>query len=155
MKLVVIADYPPKPRSYFYDPSGHVTEPLFAAMMKVLCYKPATKDDGLREFQQRGWLFVNATYRLSHDLKSLEHREAILQSYPTLLAELTKMVPDKSTPILLIRAVLRRLLESRLTDDGFTVLNFGSEICSPLTDAEKFREDFAALCERVGLSIGL
>ena len=65
------------------------------------------------------------------------------------------MMTDKSTPILLIESVLRRLLESRLTDDGFAVLNFGTEICSPFTDAEKFRENFAALCERADLSIGL
>ena len=74
VKLVVIADCPPKPRLYFYDPSGDVAEPLFATMMNVLSYKPATKEEGLREFQQRGWLLLNATYRPSHDLKNLEHR---------------------------------------------------------------------------------
>jgi hypothetical protein len=43
-------------------------------MTNVLSYKPATKEEGLREFQQRGWLLLNATYRPSHDLKNLEHR---------------------------------------------------------------------------------
>ena len=31
VKLVVVVESPPKSGSYFYDPSGRITEPLFAA----------------------------------------------------------------------------------------------------------------------------
>jgi hypothetical protein len=122
VKLVVVAAYPPKPRLYFYDPSGPVKEPLFKAMMKAINFKPTTKEDGLREFQRRGWLLVDATYRPLDGLSEEAREKVILQSYPALLAELAKVLPDKSTPIL-VKANVRRVLGPRLTKAGFTVLN--------------------------------
>jgi len=145
VKLVVIADSPPKPRLYFYDPLGRVTEPLFAAMMNALCYKPTTKEDGLHEFRRRGGLLVNATYRPLDGLTHAAYVEAIQQSYPALLDELLKMVPEKLAPILLIKARLCRLLEPKLKADGFTMPYKGIRITSLLKTAGKFREQFAAL----------
>jgi len=145
VKLVVIVDSPPKPRLYFYDPLGHVTEPLFAAMMNALCYKPISKEDGLHEFRRRGWLLVNATYRPLDGLTHAAYVEAVQQSYSALLDELLKMVPEKLAPILLVKARLRRLLEHKLKADGFAVLDSGIGITSLLADAGKFREQFAAL----------
>jgi hypothetical protein len=55
VKLVIVAESPPTSGLYFYNPDGKVTEPLFAAMMGQLGCEPKTKDEGLREFQQRGW----------------------------------------------------------------------------------------------------
>jgi hypothetical protein len=46
------------------------------------------------------------------------HEKVILQSYSALVAELTKMLPDKSTPMPRVRQVLER----RLRNDGFTLL---------------------------------
>jgi hypothetical protein len=122
VKLVVVAGYSPKPRLYFYDPSGPVTEPLFKAMMKAISYKPTTKEDGLREFQRRGWLLVDATYRPLDGLSEKARERVILQSYPALLAELAKVLPDKSTPIL-VKANIRRVLAGRLRNAGFAVLD--------------------------------
>jgi hypothetical protein len=52
------------------------------------------------------------------------HDELILQSYSALVAELTKILPDKSTPILLslVRPRVRQVLVRRLRNDGFTLL---------------------------------
>jgi hypothetical protein len=52
VKLVIIAESPPANGTYFYNPTGKVTEWLFAALMKQLGSKPTTKEDGLREFQK-------------------------------------------------------------------------------------------------------
>ena len=60
--LAIVAESPPVGGKYFYDPAGKVSEPLFNALMKQLGVKPKTKIDGLREFQSRGWVLVDATY---------------------------------------------------------------------------------------------
>ena len=123
VKLVVLTAWPPKPRLYFYDPLGPVTEPLFDAMMKALSYSPASKEDGLREFQRRGCLLVEATYRPMDGLSEQMREKEILKSYPALLVELSKVLPDKLTPITVVKAnKSRKALERMLRDDGFTVL---------------------------------
>lgn len=45
LKLVFILESPPVSGKYFYDPTGKTTEPLFAAMMKVIRENPAILDD--------------------------------------------------------------------------------------------------------------
>ena len=62
VKLGVIAESPPASGLYFYDPTGALSEPLFAALMKQLRLSPTTKEEGLREFQRSGWVLVDATY---------------------------------------------------------------------------------------------
>src|SRR5688572_20135704 len=62
LSLVIVAESPPQSGKYFYNPDGAVTEPLFAALMKALGISPNTKASGLRTFQQRGWILVDATY---------------------------------------------------------------------------------------------
>jgi len=62
VKLVLVAESPPASGRYFYNPSGAVTEPLFVALMRQLGISPVSKQDGLQEFQQRGWVLVDATY---------------------------------------------------------------------------------------------
>src|SRR5262245_3929421 len=61
-KLVIVAESPPASGKYFYDPTGATSEPLFAALMKQLRFSASRKEDGLREFQRRGWVLVDATY---------------------------------------------------------------------------------------------
>jgi len=123
VKFVVIAVWPPKPRLYFYDPTGSIEERLFKTVMKVLSYKPATKEDGLREFQRCGCLLVDATYRPLDGLSEELREKEILKSYPALLAELSKVLPNKSGPItMMMRARVRNTLERMLRNDGFTVL---------------------------------
>jgi len=122
VKFVVIAAWPPNPRLYFYDPTGSIEERLFKTVMKVLSYKPATKEDGLREFQRRGCLVMVASYRPLDGLIEEMREKEILKSYPALLVELSRMLPDKSAPITVMRARVRKTLELMLRNDGFTVL---------------------------------
>lgn len=61
--LLIVAESPPASGKYFYDPTGSTKEPLFSAIMKHLGLSPATKEVGLREFQLRGWVLVDATYQ--------------------------------------------------------------------------------------------
>lgn len=132
VKFVVIAAWPPKPRLYFYDPTGSIEERLFKTVMKVLGCNPATKEDGLREFQRRGCLLVDATYRPLHGLSEEMREKETLKSYPALLVELSKVLPSKFTPVTMVMARCKPL-KHMLRDDGFTVLN---------------NSEFAARCRR-------
>jgi hypothetical protein len=61
VRLIIVDESPPASGKYFYNPMGALSEPLFAALMRPLGLSPSTKEKGLREFQRRGWLFVDAT----------------------------------------------------------------------------------------------
>jgi hypothetical protein len=137
VKLVIVAESPPKTGKYFYDPAGRTTEPLFAALMQQLKHAPATKEDGLREFQLRGWLLVDATY------------EPV--DYDLLRYDLDRMLSDKSTPVVLIKANVCRLLESRMKEDGFNVLNGGRAVYFPSNGRQPdFRRQFDAVLKSTG-----
>src|SRR5215472_91341 len=114
VKFVVIAAWPPKPRLYFYDPTGSIEERLFKTVMKVLGCNPATKEGGLREFQRCGCLLVDATYRPLDGLSEEMCEKEILKSYPALQVELSKVLIDKSTPVTVVKARVRRALERML-----------------------------------------
>ena len=75
--LVIVAKSPPTSGKYFYDPDGKVSEPLFNALMKQLGIQPKTKFEGLREFQKRGWVLVDATYEPvnAHDKRDRGSRD--------------------------------------------------------------------------------
>ena len=51
--------------------------------------------------------------------------------YPLLRDDLTAMLSGNSTPIVLIKANVCRLLEPWLNEDGFNVLNRGSPVYFP------------------------
>jgi hypothetical protein len=54
VKLVIVAESPPATGKYFYNPTGAVSEHLFAALMLQLGFAPTSKESGLREFQKGG-----------------------------------------------------------------------------------------------------
>ena len=141
IKLVIVAKSPPYSGLYFYKLDGKVTEPLFAAMMKQINCNPTTKEEGLREFQHRGWVLVDTTYEPVNDpgRKKKDRDAVILRDYPLLLADLEKMLPDKSMPIILMKKNVCRLLERKLTDDGFNVLNKGRAVSFP---SHSWQSDF-------------
>jgi hypothetical protein len=62
IKLVIIAESPPISGKYFYNPAGSVGEPLYAALMRHIPFTSTTKQGGLLEFQEKGWMLVDATY---------------------------------------------------------------------------------------------
>lgn len=142
--IIFVLESPPKSGKYFYKPDGLVSEPLFSAMMKdVLEMKPSTKDEGLREFSARGYLLLDATYSpVNHPhLSPRERDRLILDDFPILVEELRKYA-TADTKVVLVKANICKLLDSRLTARGFTVLNQGRTIPFPSTGQQnKFRED--------------
>lgn len=150
-KLVIVAESPPVSGLYFYNPDGKVTEPLFAALMRQLIYSPRTKEDGLREFQGRGWLLVDATYEPVNGLGEKARDAVIVRDYPLLRSDLETLLPNKAVPIALVKANVCRLLEPWRNEDGFKVLNRGSPVYFPSNGRQaEFHKQFAALLRSLG-----
>ncbi len=148
IRLVIVAESPPASGKYFYDPTGSTKEPLFAAIMLQLGISPAAKEIGLNELKRRGWILVDATYhqvdKLAKDA-SRNRDEVIMDDYPLLLDDLASLSPDRSIPIVLIKANVCRILEPLLSKDGFNVLNRGRSIYFPSHGQQtNFKNQFAA-----------
>jgi hypothetical protein len=106
VRLAIVAESPPASGKYFYDPAGRRTEALFSALMTRLGISPGTKEEGLREFQRRGWVLVDATYEPVN--KSKRRDETILRDYPHLRDDLSRLLPDRSKrPVIVIRDRMR------------------------------------------------
>lgn len=131
IRLVIIAESPPTSGRYFYDREGVPSEQLFAALMRHLRLDPIVKEAGLEAFQKRGWLLVDATYEPVNALSSSERDEIIARDYPLLRQDLATLTPDRSVPLILIKANVCRVLAPRLTADGFNVLNSGQVVFFP------------------------
>jgi hypothetical protein len=148
MKLVVIAESPPASGRYFYDATGAPSEPLFAALMRQLGLFRVTKEDGLREFQRNGWVLVDATYEPVNQLTCSSRDKIIDRDYPLLRDDLLKLAPDRSTPLVLIKTNVCRILEPKLGRDGFNVLNRQQIIPFPSNGWQKtFSKQFGAILQ--------
>jgi hypothetical protein len=142
-ELIIVAESPPASGLYFYNPEGAVTEPLLAALMKQLGVSASTKKDGLRELQRRGWFLVDATYEPVNTLSPSKRDKVISRDYPHLQQDLRKIVGSASTPIVLIKANVCRMLEPRLRADGFNVLNRSRIVYFPSTGGQtQFHSQF-------------
>jgi hypothetical protein len=130
IRLVIIAESPPVSGRYFYDSSGRTTEPLFSALMKQCGITPRNKEQGLREFQKRGWILVDATYEPVND-PEVDRDAIILRDYPLLRDDLLNLLSALTAPLVLIKANVCRLLDARLSADGFNVLNRGRAVYFP------------------------
>jgi hypothetical protein len=148
-RLVIIAESPPASEKYFYDPAGAPSEPLFAALMKQLHVFPLTKEEGLREFQRRGWVLVDATYEPVNKLISKSSRDRVIErDYPLLRDDLASLMSDRSIPIVLIKENVCRILRPKLVRDGFNVLNGERLIYFPGNGWQtEFHRQFRAILE--------
>jgi hypothetical protein len=148
INLVIVAESPPASGKYFYDPTGSPKEPLFAAIMLQLGLAPIDKEAGLLALQEKGWVLVDATYQPVDKISkgaSHDRDEVIVRDYPLLLDDLASLMPDRSIPLVLIKANVCRTLEPLLLKDGFTVLNGGRAIYFPSHGQQsKFKNQFAA-----------
>jgi len=120
--------------------------------MLQLSLAPTTKEIGLRELQQRGWVLIDAIYhpvdKLPKD-RSHDRDEVIAKDYPLLLVDLSTLTPDRSIPLVLIKANVCRMLDTLLTKDGFSLLNGGRSIYFPSTGQQtKFKSQFGAALSR-------
>ena len=149
IRLVIVAESPPASGKYFYDPTGSTKEPLFAAITLHLGLSPSTKEAGLLELQQRGWVLVDATYQPVDKLtKDASHdRDGVIaRDYPLLLDDMASLMPNRSIPVVLIKANVCRLLGPLLSKDGFNVLNGGRDIYFPSHGRQtEFRNQFGAV----------
>jgi hypothetical protein len=151
-RLIIVAESPPFSGKYFYNPDGAVTEPLFSAVIKQIGVKPVSKQLGLRRLQETGWLLVDATYEPVNGYTDAKKEMVIVRDYPQLRDDLTNLTPGRSARIVLIKVNVCRLLEARLSGDGFDVINRGKLIPFPSTgQQEKFRSGFADVVQRAGL----
>ena len=151
VRLIFVAESPPASGKYFYDITGTVTEPLFAAIMRdVLGQTPRTKTDGLRAFQDAGYTLVDATYTpVNRGLTNRERDNRILEDYPSLKQDLAKLTQRKPIPILLVKANVCRLLEERLVADGFNVINKGTIVPFPASGQQgRFRTAATSILRR-------
>jgi len=105
--------------------------------MKHLRFVPTSKIIGLQKFQQQGWVLVDATYEPVNALSDQDRDQIITRDYHQLRDDLAAMLPDRSIPIVLAKSNVCRLLEHKLTEDGFTVLNNGEVIYFPSTGRQK------------------
>jgi hypothetical protein len=143
VKLVIVAESPPSSGNYFYTPEGSVRESLFAALMLQLRFVPTSKESGLREFKKKGWVLVDATYE-PVNVKGKDRDWVVARDYHLLYDDLATMLPDRSIPIALVKANVCRLLDRRLTEDGFSVLNRGRVIYFPGSGRQKeFQRQFS------------
>lgn len=142
--LVIVAESPPVGGKYFYDPTGKVSEPLFNALMKQLGpdIQRKTKIDGLREFQSRGWVLVDATYEPVNTLDKTDNDKdlVIARDYQELCGDLKRLLVGRwrEIPLILIKANVCKLLEPKLTKDGFKVLNKGRTVRFPAFGNQAF-----------------
>ena len=152
VELVIVAESPPASGRYFYDPTGAVTEPLFSALMKRVGVSSATKDAGLRAFQDRGWVLVDATYEPVNALGTTQRNSIIRRDCPLLVADLKRLASGKAVPIVLVKANVCRLLEPVLRQSGFEVINDGRPIYFPSTGRqEQFHAQFNSVVGGAGI----
>jgi hypothetical protein len=89
---------------------------------------------------------VDPTYELVNTYDGKRRDEVISRDYEQLREDLDHLLPDRTIPIVLLKANVCRLLEPRLTRDGFNVLNGGRLVYFPSTGQQrKFREQFGAI----------
>jgi hypothetical protein len=152
LKLVMVAESPPTSGKYFYNPDGAVTEPLFSAVMQQIDIKPVSKQVGLRALQERGWLLVDATYEPVNDYTDTKKDSIIVRDYLHLRDDLKRLDPTQSVPVVLIKVNVYRLLNERLSADGFNVLNRDDPIPFPSSGQQnKFKAKFAEVVRKGGV----
>jgi hypothetical protein len=129
--VIFIAESPPASGKFFYNPDGSVSEPLFKAMMEdVLGIKPTSKEEGLKKFAAHGFFLLDATYTPVNKLAEDAADEMIRNDFPRLLADLREHARPE-TRIVLVKANVCRILEPKLHEVGFNVLNNGTIIPFP------------------------
>jgi hypothetical protein len=118
--------------------------------MKQLRLSPLTKEEGLRGFQQKGWVLVDATYEPVN--KPGSRRDKVIErDYPLLRTDLVNLMSDRSVPLVLIKENVCRILEPKLRDDGFNVLNCGRVVYFPATGRQSdFHRQFRTVLESAG-----
>jgi hypothetical protein len=106
-----------------------------------------SKESGLREFQQRGWILVDATYEPVNALGGEHERDRVIRrDYRLLRDDLAAVLSGRPIPIILVKANICRLLGHELIRDGFNVLNNGRVVYFPSNGRQNdFQRQFGAI----------
>ena len=153
IRTIFVLESPPASGRYFYNPGGSLSEPLFRAMMKdVLGIGPGSKEEGLKEFAERGYLLIDATYTPVNDCKKKTKRNGvILRDLPALVDDLRKYA-QPGTEIVLVKANVCRLLEPKLRELGLNVANRGTVIPFPSSGQQrKFAKTLGQVLQICGI----
>jgi hypothetical protein len=145
VRLVIVAESPPAAGKYFYNPDGKENEPLFRALMKQLGAEITKKANGLRQFKEAGWVLVDATYEPVDKLNETGRKCVILRDYATLCDDLKQLLGTRwrEVPLVLVKKNVCQLLEPKLKETRFNVLNKGRDIYFPASGQQrKFHEQF-------------
>lgn len=132
LKTVFVLESPPEGHGYFYDSTGKVSEVLFRAFMKLINLTPATKEEGLKKLAEKGWLLVNPIYKPVNKLPDKEADKLILDNYENFKKDLLSLGVKTSTPIVLVKSNILKILEAPLVRDGYNVINNNLLIPFPL-----------------------
>ena len=102
IKLIVIAESPPVSGLYFYNSIRQVSlaNRCSRLLMKQLGISCMSKERGLREFQQLGWVLVDATYETVNELSDRSRNTIIERDYRVLLDDLAALTPDRLAPLM-------------------------------------------------------
>ncbi len=147
LRHIFILESPPVSGKYFYDERGKTSEPLFNAMMKFIEFTSSNKKEGLEYFQKCGYLLVDATYRQINNLTESKRKQIICDDFKFLLEDLSNINPQKTIPLILVKANICETLEQPLEKNGFTVLNNGISISFPSNgNQNKFHEKLVQVC---------
>jgi hypothetical protein len=85
---------------------------------------------------------VDATYE-PVIADGVDRDAAIVRDYGLLVEDLAALLPDRSTPVALVKANVCRRLDQRLVQDGFNVINRGRVAPFPSTvNQKKFQIQF-------------
>lgn len=132
LKAVFVLESPPQGHGYVYDSAGRTSEVLFRAFMKFIGFTPSNKEEGLRKLAELGYLLVNPIYIPINKLSDKEADAIILKNYQNFITDLETLKINKTTPIILVKSNILRLLEQPLLSDGYNVINRGLLIPFPL-----------------------
>lgn len=137
LSVVFVLESPPQSEKYFYDTEGKTTEPLFSAMMKVIKYPPKDKLTGLIKFKNLGFIIVDTCYKPVNHLGRSQRKKMLLSCEGSLVKDLQGLIQNKKTPLILVKVNICRLLETRLKDRGFNIINNGVEVPFPSNGWQK------------------
>ena len=131
IRAVFLLESPPVSGKYFYEERGRTSEPLFRAMMGLLDLAPASKPEGLRQFQNAGYLLVDAVYYPVNGMSYSLRDATISRNVPNLVRDLRQLGIGRLTPLVLVKTNVYRLLNRPIVAHGFNVLNGGTPIPFP------------------------
>jgi hypothetical protein len=97
-------------------------------------------------------ILVDATYEPVNELDTSRRNEVILRDYPLLCDDLKNLILDRSTPLVLIKENVCRILGPKLVEDKFNVINDGRVIYFPSHGRQKdFQRQFSAVLKAAGI----